>query len=95
MNSYIHELYIYTYKISSLVLKHLCGYALINITPHYPLPSDVREELGIWIMQNSNVLPIGQASQSNHNLPHTKKMGIYEGICLLMVTLLYMRMVSG
>ena len=43
-------------------------------------------------MQKSNASPIGQTNQSNPNLPPTKKMGIYEKICLLMFTLLYMRM---
>ena len=36
-----------------------------------------------------------QDSQSNPNLPLTEMMGIYKGICLLMFTLLYMRMVRG
>ena len=33
--------------------------APINIMPHYSLPGDVREEVGICIIQNSNAPPIG------------------------------------
>ena len=46
-------------------------------------------------MQNSNAPPIVHASQSNPNRLPTLNMGIYEGMCLLMFTLLYMCMVSS
>ena len=65
------------------------------LRPATPFQGDVREEVGIWIMQKSNASPAGQASQSNPDFPPTKKMWIYEGTCLLMFTLLYMCMVSS
>ena len=41
--------------------------APINIVPHYPLPGNVREEMGI---HNS---PIGHASRTNPNFLLTQK----------------------
>ena len=50
----------------------------------------------IWIMQNSYALHLlGMPVSQIPTVSLTLNIGIYKGICLLMFTLLYMRMVSG
>ena len=48
-----------------ILLKYVATYAHINIMLHYPFLGDGGEEVGIWIMQNSNASLIGHARQSN------------------------------
>ena len=58
--------------------------APITSMPHYLLPGDVREEVRISIVQNSNAPPIGHTVQSNANWPSPhQNMRIYKGICCL------------
>ena len=47
------------------VVLYILNDVSIKIMPHYPLPGDVGEGVGIRIMQNSNASPNGHASQSN------------------------------